>query len=189
MSIETTLTLGLALGLLAVALIIRTVALVLWRLALFAWVRLGGSAPAAKPADVRDALPRIPLGERLAGVGRGISAAALFIAATVARWIEIAGRGLAWAGRHAAGGSRAAWSWSAPRAVTASRAAGRGLHGAWVWLAASFATLARDLRSSSYPGAHRAGSPVRVRTQPAPRVAAAQVAKARASSGTHAGAA
>lgn len=189
MSIETTLTLGLALGLLAVALIIRTIALVLWRVALFAWVRFGGTAPAAKPSDVHDALPRIPLGERLAGLGRGISAAALFLAATVASWIELAGRGLVWTGRHVARASRAAWAWSAPRAVSASRTAGRGLRTAWAWFAASFATLMRDLRSSSYPGAHRAGPPARVRTKPTPRVAAAQVAKARAASGTHAGAA
>ena len=199
MSIETTLTWAVALALIAGTLLIRTIALGIYRVALFIWMRLGGPAPAPRDADVRDALPRVPLRERLAGSGDAVAAGAIFVAANLARGVELLGHGLGWTLDRTARASEAAWTWASPRTRSAwaqtspklaagARATGRGLQNTWAWLYATVATLSRDLRSTSYPGARPA--PVAVKTtQPSPRVAAARLGRARANSGTRAGAA
>lgn len=199
MSIETTLTWGVALALIVATLVIRTIALGLYRLVLFAWVRLGGTAPARREPDVREALPRIPLRERLAAFGDAVAAAAVFVVANLARGVELMGRGLGWTLERTARASeaawiwssprtRSAWSWTAPRLAGGARATGGALRAAWIWVASTVATFVRDLRSPSYPGARPA--PVAVRqTEPGARMAAARLARARSNSGTRAGAA
>lgn len=200
MSIETTLTWGVALALLAGALVIRTIALGLYRLGLFIWMRLGGPAPAWRAADVREALPSIPLRERLANLGEAFGAAAIFVAAHLARGVELTGRGLAWALERtartaeavylwSAPRTRSAWAWTSPRVATGARNSGRGLRSAWAWLFATVTTFFRSLRSRSHPGSTRRVATVATTTYPASRVAAARVARARSNSGTRAGAA
>ena len=199
MSIETTLTWGVALALIVATLVIRTLALGIYRLVLFAWVRLGGTAPVGRGPDVREALPRIPLRERLSDFGDAAAAAAVFVAANLARGIELLGRGLGWTLERTARASEAAWTWSSPRTRSAwswtsprlaggARATGGALRAAWIWVAASVATFVRNLRSPSYPGARPAPVAVR-RTEPSARVAAARLARARSNTGTRAGAA
>ena len=182
MSIETTLTLAVAIAILVGALVIRTVALGIFRLGMYLWVRLGGPAPVRREADVRDAIPTIPLRQRLAALGEGIAAAAIFVAASIARWFELMGYGLGWVLVRIARLSEAAWTWSAPRTaraaagtrrglaaasarlvagsawlaprlVSSSRTTGRALKGAWALLVAALVSVVRGLRSTSYPGA------------------------------------
>jgi hypothetical protein len=101
MSIETTLTLGLAAAILVGALFIRVLVLSVVRLVLQVWHVWHPAEPRHRVPGLEQALPRVSVRERAASIGAGISAVSLYLAAQIASGTRFVVRnaqtGYAWA--------------------------------------------------------------------------------------------
>lgn len=104
MSIETTLTLGLAAAILAAALVIRVLVLGVVRLVLLMWQVWHPARPRHAAPRLEQALPRVSLRERAASVGAGTAAVSLYVAAQIASGARFVSRS-----------ARVGYSWAEPR--------------------------------------------------------------------------